>query len=184
MKKYYIKDLGIGLGTFIKITDYFLPKDNSLVNIGDSFLVINFDSEIKHLDEHQSLSTIESKYQGIDKKIIIKVFEEDNSTKSRNTITYTFNPNENKVIKIGRKNHGNDIELNDTMISKTNTTIEYSDKKGWILKDGKYEKNNSIKEMKQSTNGTWVLVIDEHPITDGMIFKGHFNLFCCDFISN
>jgi hypothetical protein len=37
--KYYIKDLGNGFGTFVKIQSESLLKDNSLINIGDSYLV-------------------------------------------------------------------------------------------------------------------------------------------------
>jgi hypothetical protein len=37
--KYYIKDLGNGFGTFVKIQSDSLLKDNSLINIGDSYLV-------------------------------------------------------------------------------------------------------------------------------------------------
>ena len=40
---YFLRDLGNGLGTFIKIKDSMLLKDNSLINIGDCYIVINFD---------------------------------------------------------------------------------------------------------------------------------------------
>jgi hypothetical protein len=37
--KYSLKDLGNGFGTFIKIQSETLLKDNSLINIGDSYMV-------------------------------------------------------------------------------------------------------------------------------------------------
>ena len=43
--KYYIKDLGNGFGTFIKIQTESLLKDNSLINIGDSYLVCSMGVE-------------------------------------------------------------------------------------------------------------------------------------------
>ena len=183
MKKYLLKDLGIGLGTFIKIKESFLLKDNSLINIGDSFIVVNFESENdKQQHDDLAVTTIESKFQGIGKKISLKIFEEDPITHQHCTNMFTFEPIEHKRVTIGRKNHGNDVELNDTLISKTNTTVEYVEQEGWLIKDGKYESNT--KEMKPSTNGTWVLAVEDYPITEGLIFKGHFNLFCCNFITN
>ena len=184
MKKYLLKDLGIGLGTFIKIKESFLLKDNSLINIGDSFIVVNFESENdkQQHDENVALTTIESKFQGVGKKVSLKIFEEDPETHQHCTNMFTFEPNENKRVTIGRKNHGNDVELNDTLISKTNSTMEYVEQEGWLIKDGKYDGNTN--EMKPSTNGTWVLAVEDYPITEGLIFKGHFNLFCCNFITN
>jgi hypothetical protein len=37
--KYYLKDMGFGFGTFIKIQSETILKDNSLINIGDSYIV-------------------------------------------------------------------------------------------------------------------------------------------------
>jgi hypothetical protein len=37
--KYYLKDLGNGFGTFVKIQSETILRDNSLINIGDSYIV-------------------------------------------------------------------------------------------------------------------------------------------------
>ena len=37
--KYFIRDLGNGLGSFTKIKDFFVLRSDSLFNIGDSFVV-------------------------------------------------------------------------------------------------------------------------------------------------
>lgn len=43
--KYYLKDLGNGFGTFIKIQSETILKDNSLINLGDSYLVCTLGME-------------------------------------------------------------------------------------------------------------------------------------------
>ena len=42
---YFIRDLGIGFGTFLKVHDPFVIQDGTLVSFGDSFLIINLLSE-------------------------------------------------------------------------------------------------------------------------------------------
>ncbi len=49
--KYYLKDLGNGFGTFIKIQSEVLLKDNSLINIGDSYLVCTMGIEEENLQQ-------------------------------------------------------------------------------------------------------------------------------------
>ena len=39
---YYLMDLGVGNGTFYKIEEETIIKENSIVNIGESFLVFSF----------------------------------------------------------------------------------------------------------------------------------------------
>lgn len=39
--KYYIKDLGIGYGAFVKLTRPLVLKDNFLINMGESYIVAN-----------------------------------------------------------------------------------------------------------------------------------------------
>ena len=41
-KKYYIKDLGNGFGTFIKLINEEKIKDNLLINIGETYIVFSF----------------------------------------------------------------------------------------------------------------------------------------------
>ena len=172
---YFLRDLGNGLGTFIKITDKLYLKDNILINIGDSYFVINFNPSVENTDTNV-FSTIESKYQGIDKELIIKIFTKNESKE----IIRNFSPSE-KSIKIGRKNNKNDIdiELDDKLVSKINSVIKYEDL-GWVIYDGYEVNENGQIKKKESTNGTWVLAVEDTLIYDGMIFKANFNLFCCN----
>lgn len=65
---YYIKDLGIGYGTFIRL-DYTLViitlikalRDNFLINIGETFMVVNIIEKIddmSHVSQPQNVSSI------------------------------------------------------------------------------------------------------------------------------
>jgi len=174
---YFLRDLGNGLGTFVKITDKLYLKDNILINIGDSYFVINFNPSVENTDTNM-FSTIESKYQGIDKELIIKIFTKNEDKE----IIRNFSPSD-KNIKIGRKNNRNDIdiELDDKLVSKINSVIKYEEM-GWVIYDGYEINENGQIKKKESTNGTWVLAVEDTLIYDGMIFKANFNLFCCNII--
>lgn len=44
---YKIRDLGVGFGAFIKLEHPLLLKENNLISMGSSFLIINFTEELK-----------------------------------------------------------------------------------------------------------------------------------------
>lgn len=44
-EKYYIKDLGRGFGAFMKVINYIHLKSDSLINIGDSYIVVSIGDE-------------------------------------------------------------------------------------------------------------------------------------------
>ena len=56
--------------------------------------------------------------------------------------------------------------------------MEYDDEEGWVIYDGKIDDN----ENKKSTNGTWLYLIEEIPIENGLIFKNNKNAFECHII--
>ena len=65
LMKYYLKDLGNGFGTFIKIQSETLLKDNSLINIGDSYIVCTLGvDEDTLVSEYGSESNIKIPSQG------------------------------------------------------------------------------------------------------------------------
>ena len=43
--EYYLKDLGHGFGTFIKITEWSEIKNNFLLNIGENYIVFTLGLE-------------------------------------------------------------------------------------------------------------------------------------------
>ena len=155
LQNYFIKDYENGYGTFIKINNNYKLKDNSLINIGDSFLIFTFN---ENNENNQNENLCLKAYSG-------------NITYEPKIFEYTLN----KEYTIGR-NEKDDFVLQDKMLSRIHCIIFY-DEKGWFIKDG-----NQIGEP--STNGTWVFAYDEFEIYDEMIFKSNSNLFSCHLRNN
>ena len=152
-----------------------------MINIGDTYLIFNFIS-------NDDKDTIEKKERekrninGVGLKLKVKLFESKNNNDIKEFI---FENNAESVIHIGRKNHGNNIELNDHLSSKVNSLVQYNSENGWIIKDGNevISKNGDIKRN-YSTNGTWFLAVENIKIVDKMIFKSNFNIFRCTLTKN
>ena len=150
-KKYYIKDLGNGFGTFIKLINEEKIKDNLLINIGETYIVFSFNNDNEN-------------------ELIIKLFSGEEQQSS-----YTFNSENQKCIIIGRDSYLCDIIIDDKMLSRVHCCINYKEKgneKGWFIKDGNLE-------GKKSTNDTWFYSAEETLIYNQMIFKTNHNLFKC-----
>ena len=162
--KYYIKDLGKGYGTFKKILKKEKIKDSYLLNIGNSYIVCTFG-----LDEYYQEG---NKIEDDDNILNIKVFSEIPQTEP-----HFFNPKQFKRIYIGRDISCN-IIIDDSLLSRIHCTLEYDDEEGWVIYDGKIDDN----ENKKSTNGTWLYLIEEIPIENGLIFKNNKNAFECHII--
>ena len=162
--KYYIKDLGKGYGTFKKIIKKEKIKDSYLLNIGNSYIVCTFG-----LDEYYQEG---NKIEDDDNILNIKVFSEIPQTEP-----HFFNPKQFKRIYIGRDISCN-IIIDDSLLSRIHCTLEYDDEEGWVIYDGKIDDN----ENKKSTNGTWLYLIEEIPIENGLIFKNNKNAFECHVI--
>ena len=162
--KYFIKDLGKGFGTFKKIIEKEKIKDSYLLNIGNSYIVCTFG-----LDEYYQEG---DKIEDDDNILNIKVFSEIPQTEP-----HFFNPKQFKRIYIGRDISCN-IIIDDSLLSRIHCTLEYDDEEGWVIYDGKIDDN----ENKKSTNGTWLYLIEEIPIENGLIFKNNKNAFECHII--
>ena len=150
-KKYYIKDLGNGFGTFIKLIDEEKIKDNLLINIGETYIVFSFNTDNE-------------------KDLVIKLF-----TGEEQCNTYSFNSDNQKCIIIGRDSSLCDVIIDDKMLSRIHCCVNYKEKnneKGWFIKDGNMN-------GKKSTNDTWFYSAEETLIYDQMIFKTNHNLFKC-----
>ena len=164
--KYYIKDLGCGYGTFKKIAKKAQIKDSYLLNIGNSYIVCTFG-----VDEYYPEGMVIP--EG-DKTLNIKVFSEIAQTEP-----HFFNPKQFKRIYIGRDISCN-IIIDDSLLSRVHCTIDYDEEEGWVIHDGKIDENETNK--KPSTNGTWLFLIEETQIDDGLIFKNNKNAFECHII--
>ena len=165
---YYLRDLGNCLGTYVKVKESIILKNEDMINVGDTYLIFNFENDKSKNNTNNDI-------------INIQIAELNKNNESQNR-KFSFNSSK-KIIRIGRKKYNNDIELDDHLVSKVNCNIQYDEKNGWKIKDG----NEIITEtgenkITNSTNGTWILAIDDFLIYDNMIFKSNLNLFRCNFI--
>ena len=138
---YFISDLGVGFGTFLKIDGPLQLKTNYLILLGANFALVSFADEC-----------LELKLFGVEE------------TKS----VYTFEPRPETPITIGRKAKC-DVQLNDSLASKVQVTIQFSSFEDCVLCDGQPDR--------PSTNGTWLYLSESHEIRDGMVFKAMHTLF-------
>ena len=181
--KYYVKDCGMTYGTFIKIQNELILKDNYVINIGDSYLDISIGIENKSFlkDNRNNGSKYQKKVfsqsdSEYDNNLNLKIISKDKIYDPVN-----FLPTKSK-IKIGRASNC-EIVIDDILLSRIHCTIEYKNNFGLIIRDG-YNNNKNNEEsidIKASTNGTWLYAREDTPIYEGMILRSDNNLFRCKF---
>ena len=165
---YYLRDLGNCLGTYVKVKESIILKNEDMINVGDTFLIFHFENDKSKNNSNNDIINIQ-----------ITELNKNNENQNRK---FSFNSSK-KIIRIGRKKYNNDIELNDHLVSKVNCNIQYDEKNGWKIKDGnEIISENGESKITNSTNGTWILAIDDFLIYENMIFKSNLNLFRCNFI--
>ena len=167
-KLYYIKDLGFGFGTFIKLIKNIKIKDNFLINIGETYIVFSLIKEETKENENKNENNEKENYKN---SINIKVFSGDEKCEN-----YSFDNFSNPTILIGR-NSFCDVIIEVKMLSRIHCCAYYiksenEEEKGWYLKDGNLN-------GKKSTNDTWFYSAEETLIENNMIFKTNHNLFKC-----
>ena len=168
---YYLKDLGHGFGTFIKIIKWTELKNNFLLSIGENYIVFTLGVEEDMLiSEHMSNKEDEE----FNNLINLKIFS-GNIRHGK----LSFNPKQSPFI-IGRSPEC-DVIIDDSMLSRFHCTIKFMENK-WYIIDGILDIKNFYK-FKNSTNGSWKYAFEDTAITDGMIFKANHNLFICSFSS-
>ena len=168
---YYLKDLGHGFGTFIKILTWTKINNNMLLNIGENYIVFTLGIE-EELLMSENYGASESKIE-YNKMINVKIF----SGNIKHGVL-SFVP-EKSPITMGRSQDC-EILIDDSMLSRIHCTIEYREKEeAWFIIDGQLL---DVKDVhKKSTNGTWVYAFEDVVIEEGMIFKANHNLFTCSF---
>jgi len=75
---------------------------------------------------------------------------------------FTFDPKENKVVKIGRSKQS-EVMYKDESVSRFQLSFVFENNNKWYICDGMKEK--------VSTNGLWMLASKKVAFHDGMIFK-------------
>jgi pSer/pThr/pTyr-binding forkhead associated (FHA) protein len=156
--RFYLIDLGNGFGTFYKLEQRTLLKDGYLINIGNSYIVSNITNG---------------------NGIVLVVYNEYTDKKR-----YVFTKDDGYIC-IGRDEEWNDVAIKDGLLSRVHCTVWWDEEVGkWMVSDGKVEERAGTVTTKggvASTNGTWMYVIEEKEITEGMIFKSNHNLFECKY---
>lgn len=116
--QYSLSDLGNGYGTFVQLTKPFDIKENTLINIGDSYLVFSFG-------------------ENSDRDLNLKMYS-GNYEYQPQSISGTTE----KTITIGRDDKC-DVVLNDKMLSRVHCVLK-RDKDEWKIIDGKGDGGRSM----------------------------------------
>lgn len=175
---YYIQDLDRGLGALMKIDKYEI-KERSLINIGESYVVLSIEMSSTVLSDPEwemtNNTTGRDEYKSMSQTqviIICKIFNskmDKHLSKSfafKSTDLYSSSMN-NKQITIGRSSSC-DIAIEDLLLSKLQCTIKMINSK-WFIFDGDGENF--------STNGTWIYLVDPWKIENIVFFKANHTLF-------
>jgi hypothetical protein len=160
---YFIKDCsnGNGYGTFMKVFKETKIKDNTLINIGENYVVFTLGVDILESDQNN-----DDAYLSNDERILsVKVFRGELTNYS-----YAFNPSQISKILIGKDESCN-IVLNDNLLDNIHCCIEYKQYIGWVLNDG----YNQI----HSESGTWICLSEETKIFEGMIIQSNQSIYEC-----
>jgi hypothetical protein len=162
-ENYYIKDFNTGVGALMKIKEFNMER-NTLINIGSNYLVVYIDKNIITIKIFNNNTIIESSdnKENLGQNCVMREFQIKNSKKNR--------------ITIGRSQKC-DIIIEDMMLSKIQCHIEYSSKdECYYLYDGDGQK--------ESTNGTWVFILNPIKITNNFLFKAEHTLFVATLTNN
>ena len=147
---------------FAKIDEPVELKDNNLINMGETFMVISLlpSSEAPA----QDLAFVPA-----EPALRLKIFGGPSAGES-----YVFRHAKQEIV-VGRSPNC-DVRIDDSMLSKTQATITHDDARNcWILEEGYGGKS--------STNGTWLYIKEEIDVTDGMQLKANQTIFKCVVIS-
>lgn len=141
-QRFMVKDLGNGIGVFIKIKKKQKIEENTMINIGDSYIVIN-----KNPNEHENgnVSLTLNAFTGILK------YE-----------PYVIDSNSVNNISIGRSLDCS-LSLNDPLLSRVHCLIIYENN-DFYLYDG-------VVNEERSTNGVWVYPSCETCFGEGDFLK-------------
>ena len=153
---YYLMDLGIGYGTYFKIEEEIPIKENSIINIGESYLIFSFKQ--KNAENEGELN---------EDDLYLKIYSNEGEY-----APLIISSNTERIYQIGRSDKC-DVFIRDKMLSRIHCIIFYVDN-NWYIKDGN-------EDGVESTNGTWVYANDETEIKEGMKFKSNSCNFLCKF---
>ena len=147
--------MGVGYGTFYKIEEETIIKENSIINIGESYLVFSFNK--KNLEDNQDIK---------EDDLFLKIYSNEGE------YSPMIMQSNDKIYKLGRTEKC-DVVIRDKMLSRVHCILYYLDN-NWYIKDGN-DKGN------ESTNGTWLYALEDIEIKEGMKFKSNSCNFICKY---
>jgi len=149
---YFLKDLGQGLGCYIRLDGPKALQDAMLVHVGESYLLVNvlIRPTLRKFPRLRLML-----YGG-----------------SCTGEVFYFNATEyyEKKIRIGRL-PACEVHIEDSLISKVQACVFFSTAEGWTLVDG------DLEQQRASTNGTWLFAGGETEVYSGLVFKASQSLF-------
>ena len=141
---YYLHDLLIGFGTFVKINHTLVLANEQLLNIGEFFVLVN----------------VIPRYEGDNyPKLRLKVVNKKNESE-----VFYFNAQEFYLssIVIGRSRRCH-VFIDDGLISKAHASVIFTADQKWVIIDGTTSRG--------SLNGTWVYAGKDWKLEVGNEFK-------------
>jgi len=147
-RSYWIRDLGVGFGAFLRLDAPIKLRDNSLLNLGESFIVVNLEPPTDR------------------PRLKLKLF---GGPCKGEVFTFAARDYHDSHIHIGRVPTC-EIVIDDSLISKCHASMWYQ-QDGWVACDGDVEK------LRSSTNGTWLYLNESCELKHGMVFKASQTLF-------
>lgn len=179
-EKYYIKDLGRGFGAFMKVINFTPLKPDSLINIGDSYIVVSIGEEEDNDSNNKNNNNSNSNNNNsnelnrcvTDNKLDLHLKIYSGQLKIEPS---TFRAEDKNVCRLGRSNDA-EVSINDNMLSRLHCYIEFDASiSTWILYDGYISEEEG--ERRPSTNGTWLYLKDDTEIGNHFIFKANHTVF-------
>ena len=154
---FYLMDLGVGYGTFYKIEEDVVIKENSIINIGESYLVFSFQKKNNDNENEEEVN---------EDDLYLKIYSNEGEYEPM------IIQSNDRVYQVGRSEVC-DVYIKDKMLSRIHCILFYIDN-NWYIKDGNGNGN-------ESTNGTWLFANEETEIKEGMKFKSNSCNFLCKF---
>lgn len=143
-KKYFIRDLMVGLGTFIRIKESLVLENDYLLCFGETYMLVNIINK-----------GCEDSYS----KLRLKIIGGNNFSEVLYFKAQEFYMSN---IVIGR-NRTCQIYIEDSTVSKQHASIFFSIYKQWVIIDGTATRN--------SLNGTWVFASKDIELAPNMEIK-------------
>ena len=143
-KKYFVRDLMVGLGTFIRVKEALVLENDHLLSFGETYILVNI---------------INWGHEGKYPKLRLKVIGGNNFSE---VFYFTAKEFYMSTILIGRSRNCQ-VYIEDSTVSKQHASIFFSIYKQWVIIDGTANRN--------SLNGTWLFASKDIELTPNLEIK-------------